>query len=203
MHPSWILHPFWVAHAGEQSGWKYQEWKGWCMLPCQRTLKALWCWLVWAGHVQHQPSLDLGGLQIHHRGIQRILTLGPWLVSSWGWTLSHTSGQLPWALIGGHHFSASVWPWTVMSSAIPMQSSHSSSIWSILFWKTSQVHARPKGRHKKWCRPYGVLKVVSKLDLESRMTAQHLCLASNFVKYLEWARLLRPGLLVHLQGWWH
>ena len=41
------------------------------MLLCQGTLEVLCHWLVWAGHVQHQPSLDLSGLQSHHRGIQR------------------------------------------------------------------------------------------------------------------------------------
>ena len=97
--------------------------------------------------------------------------------------------------------SASVQLWMVISSAIPMQPSHSSSIWSILFWKTSWEQARPKGRCKKWYRPYGVLKVMSKLDSESRMTAQYLCLASNFVKYLEWVNSWATSPTVGVQWW--
>ena len=97
--------------------------------------------------------------------------------------------------------SASVWPWTVISSAIPMQPSHSSSMWSILFWKTFWEQARPKGRHKKQYWPYGVLKVVSKLDLDSRTTAQYPCLASNIVKYLEWANSWPTSSTVGVQKW--
>ena len=95
---------------------------------------------------------------------------------------------------------ASVWPWMVISSAIPMQPSRSSSIWSILFWKTFWEQARPKGRCKKRYQPYGVLKVMSKLDLESRMTAQYPCLASYFVKDLEWANSWATSSSVGL--WW-
>ena len=39
----------------------------------------------------------------YDRGIQRISPLRPWLVFSWGWTLNHIFGQLPWASIGRHH----------------------------------------------------------------------------------------------------
>ena len=95
--------------------------------------------------------------------------------------------------------SASTWPWTVISSAIPMQPSHSSSIWSILFWKTSWEQARPKERCKKQYQRYGVLKVVSKLDLQSRKTAQYPCLASNFVKHLEWANSRATSSIVGVQ----
>ena len=61
--------------------------------------------------------------------------------------------------------------------------------------------ARQKGRCKKQYQPYGVLKVMSKLDLESRTTAQYPCLTSNFVKYLEWADLWATPSTVGVQWW--
>ena len=97
--------------------------------------------------------------------------------------------------------SASVWPCTVMSSAIPIHPWHSSRIWSIFFWKMSWEQTRPKGSHRKWYLLKGLLKVISRLELWSRTIDQYLWQASNLVKKWEcansWATSSTVGIL-----WW-
>ena len=78
--------------------------------------------------------------------------------------------------------STSVLPWTVMLSAIPMHPWHSSKIWSISFWKMSWEQTRPKGSHRKWYLPKGLLKVISRLDSWLRMIDQYPWWASSLLK---------------------
>ena len=83
--------------------------------------------------------------------------------------------------------SASVQPWMLMSSAIKCNFTFFQYLIHP-FLEKSWEQARLKGKCKKQFGPYGVLKVVNKLGLESRTTTQYLCLASYIVKYLEWTK---------------
>ena len=73
-----------------------------------------------------------------------------------------------WALC-----STSVQPCMVMSSAILIHPGHSLRNWSNCFWKMSCEQTRPKGRHRKWYLPKGLLKVVKRLVSSSRTTDQY------------------------------
>ena len=69
--------------------------------------------------------------------------------------------------------SASVQSCMVMPSVILIHLEHSSRNCSIFFWKMSCEQTRPKGRHRKWYLPKGLLKVVKRLDSSSRTIGQY------------------------------
>ena len=90
-----------------------------------------------------------------------------------------------WALC-----SASVWPWMVILSAIPIHPWHSLRIWSIFFWKMSWEQMRPKGSHRKWYLPNGLLNVVSRLESWLRTIDQYPWWASQLGEEVRVCKLM-------------
>ena len=81
--------------------------------------------------------------------------------------------------------SITLWRWTSCSSTVHHCTVQHSTIWSILFWKTSWLQTRPKGRQRSWYLTKGEWNVV-KCGIQD-WGQQH---ASNYVNHPEPANLL-------------